>query len=202
MFNLDIIKNAKIDTHPWEHIIIKNYINSDIAINLSKELQETYNWKYDTHPDMKGRVQVAVNTENFEHFNSKNFCEVIVEKFGYKLPNNYLSTQTNTWHIQGATLPAHTDMHCLSNTNEKMNTNYTNCLTWQLYLPDTDKFPNSGVWLHGDWNDSENARQKIKQIPCYPGTFFAYINTKKSYHSVPEQIDNFNRVSHMGRIYW
>ena len=86
--------------------------------------------------------------------------------------------------------------------NKKFNKDYRNCLTWQLYLPDTDQYPQSGVWLHGEWDDNINGREKIKQISCLPGTFFAYVNTSKSYHSVPEQNDQFNRVSHMGRIYW
>ena len=163
-------------------------------------MQLEYSWNIDSHQDMKDCVKVANDVKYFENFGSKEFCEILVEKFNHKLSSNYLVSQTNTWHIKGASLPAHTDMHCLSNTNKKMNSNYSNCLTYQIYLPDTSNFPGSGLWIHGKWN--EQGWEKVKQIPCYPGTFFAYINTKKSYHSVPEQIYEFNRVSHMGRIYW
>ena len=202
MFSLDTLKNTKVENNPWNHILIKNYIDTNTSISLSQKIQNTFNWKQDEHPDMKGCVKVAHDIENFEYFNTENFCKVIVEKFGYILPANYLATQTNTWHIKGASLPAHTDMHCLTNTNKKFNKDYRNCLTWQLYLPDTDQYPQSGVWLHGEWDDNISGREKIKQISCLPGTFFAYVNTSKSYHSVPEQNDQFNRVSHMGRIYW
>lgn len=202
MFSLDTLKNTKVENNPWNHILIKNYIDTNTSISLSQKIQNTFNWKQDEHPDMKGCVKVAHNIENFEYFNTENFCKVIVEKFGHILPANYLATQTNTWHIKGASLPAHTDMHCLTNTNKKFNKDYRNCLTWQLYLPDTDQYPQSGVWLHGEWDDNISGREKIKQISCLPGTFFAYVNTSKSYHSVPEQNDQFNRVSHMGRIYW
>tara|TARA_Y100000592_G_scaffold24799_1_gene38878 strand:+ start:6980 stop:7588 length:609 start_codon:yes stop_codon:yes gene_type:complete len=202
MFSLDVLKNIQVQNNPWDHIVIENYIDNEQAIQLSKTLQDTYDWEYDTHPDMKGCVRVAQDKKGLEYFSSHDFCKVIVEKFKCNLPDNYLSTQTNTWHTQGASLPAHTDMHCLPNTNKKMSTDYTNCLTWQLYLPDTNQYPDSGVWLHGEWNDGTKSREKVKQIQCYPGMFFAYINTDKSYHSVPEQNDQFNRVSHMGRIYW
>lgn len=202
MFSLDTLKNTKVENKPWDHIVIENYIDSITAMMMSQKLQDTFNWEYDDHPDMKGYVKVAHNIENFEYFNTENFCKVIVEKFGHILPANYLATQTNTWHTKGASLPAHTDMHCIVNTNKKFNKDYRNCLTWQLYLPDTDQYPESGVWLHEDWDDKINGRKKVKQIPCFPGMFFAYINTNKSYHSVPEQNAGFNRVSHMGRIYW
>ena len=71
--NLNVLKNAPVDKHPWDHIVIEDYIDRDIAKKVSKKMQLEYSWKYDTHQDMKGCVQVAVNTENFEHFNSKNF---------------------------------------------------------------------------------------------------------------------------------
>jgi len=202
MFNLSInkLKNAKLQLDPWPHIIIENYIDERTSVKLSKKMQLEFSWKVDTHKDMKDCVKVANNKTYFEHFGSKEFCKILVEKFNNNLPSKYLVSQTNTWHIKGASLPAHTDMHCVLNTNEKLNSNYLDCLTYQIYLPDTAEFPNSGVWLHGKWNDDRY--EKIKQISCQPGTFFAYINTKRSYHSVPEQINEFNRVSHMGRIYW
>ena len=109
--------------------------------------------------------EIVVSHEEYDEFE---------EKFGHILPANYLATQTNTWHIKGASLPAHTDMHCLTNANKKFNKDYRNCLTWQLYLPDTDQYPQSGVWLHGEWDDNISGREKIKQISCLPGTFFFF----------------------------
>jgi len=202
MFDVGKIKKSTIIEKPWECVLIENYLEVKEAIHLSKKIQSEFNWHEDDHPDMKGCVKISDDCENFEHFASKDFCKELCTKLGYQLPEKYLVNQTNTWHIQGASLPPHTDMHCLNNVNKDNNENYTMCVTYQLYLPDTSDFPHTGLWMHDLVNDADDWRPKTKQLPCLPGVFFAYANTDKSYHSVPKQEESFNRVSHMGRIYW
>lgn len=202
MFDLKKIKNSTVITNPWPCVLVDDYLTLDTAIQLSKKIQNEFDWYYDDHPDMKGCVRISNNTENFQHFASDEFCKTLIAKLGYELPSNYLLRQTNTWHTQGASLPPHTDMHCLKNTNKQCGENYTMCVTYQLYLPDTSEFKHTGLWMHSATKNEDRQRPKIKQLPCLPGVFFAYVNTVNSYHSVPKQEETFNRVSHMGRIYW
>lgn len=202
MFDLEKIKNSTVITEPWQCVLVENYLDISKAIELSKKIQNEFEWYYDDHPDMKGCVRISNNSENFEHFATDVFCKTLSAKLGHTLSDNYLVNQTNTWHTQGASLPPHTDMHCLKNTNRDNNENYTMCITYQLYLPDTSEFKHTGLWMHDVIDNANDWRPKIKQLPCLPGVFFAYVNTDKSYHSVPSQEESFNRVSHMGRIYW
>ena len=202
MFDLEKIKKSTVINEPWQCIVVENYLEVNQAIELSKQIQNKFSWHYDNHPDMKGCVRISNDNENFEHFSSDEFCKTLSNKLGYELPRKYLVNQTNTWHTKGASLPPHTDMHCLKNINDDNNENYTMCITYQLYLPDTADFKHTGLWMHDLTKDKSNWRPKIKQLPCLPGVFFAYINTDRSYHSVPKQEESFNRVSHMGRIYW
>ena len=77
MFSLDTLKNTKVENNPWNHILIKNYIDTNTSISLSQKIQNTFNWKQDEHPDMKGCVKVAHDIENFEYFKAHRLAGVI-----------------------------------------------------------------------------------------------------------------------------
>lgn len=202
MFSFEKIKNSSVVNSPWPYILVDDLLTFDTAIQLSKKMQDEFDWYYDDHPDAKGCIRLSDNTEYFENFASDQFCKTLIAKLGYELPSKYRLGQSNTWHTQGASLPVHTDMHCLKGSNKKYGENFTMCVTYQLYLPDSTEFEHTGLWMHNENKDDNGQRTKIKQLPCMPGVFFAYVNTDKSYHSVPEQEEAFNRVSHMGRIFW
>lgn len=203
MITPDIKKfnDTKIDTYPFPHIIVDNYIEPDIVYALNKSIYNTHNWELDVAPGL-AEVYFIKNYDGdyFDYFTSDNHIKALFKKFNCNLPKTYYNSATLMVHKKNAELDIHTDCDEIAyeNRSKYFNTTITKSLTQQLYLPDTDQYPETGVQLHKSYND----RTPLKQIKCLPGTYFAYPNNKISWHGIPKQKTQFIRMSFISRTYW
>ena len=195
------IKDAEVQHNPWPHICIEQFFSESESTRIHKILKEKAPWQQESQAvRLSTDPQKEIDTI-FDIFKKPIFLTEILKKFNLVLPSIHMSAWGHSWHQQGAKQSPHTDMHLLDNKDNKQ---YNSLFTQQIYFPDsghnTNNIEDSGIWLIKEICDDTGCRfERTKQIKCKPGTYFCYPNSLDTYHEVPEQTENFDRISALSR---
>ena len=184
---------------PFLHIIQENAIEN--PIELSKKIYSTTEWIPDPHPDLCPEIYIGENTKFLSEFETTEQAEHLFDIFKITAPENYIFASAFQLQKKGGQLDIHTDYNQIAyNVYKKdLNLDVKHSITQHIYLPDTNQYPETGVIFY---KEQKGNILPVKQIKCLPGTYFSYLNTKSSFHSVPKQEYEFNRIVWVSRLIW
>ena len=225
MFSFDAIiqkiKECEVHYDPWPHICIERLFSEEESRKIHEIIKQTANWEKDqTASRLKqGSPNVYLSNRNqpgkeidkiFAGFKTPMFLKEVLKKFNLVLSKNYMTSWGCSWHKKGAKQIPHTDMHVLRHTVQDQDSEFDSMLTQQIYFPNKSygvkHVEESGIWLgHEKYSEENNIYsrfQRVKQIKCNPGTYMCYPNSDLTYHEVPEQLEEFDRVSGLSRTLW
>ncbi len=210
------IKNSTVENTPWPYFSVNNMLDGSTSTTIHNKLKEGIEWKPDSEASRFGSgndniwLSSSVSEEIrsiFRSLTTHNFLSEVFKKFNIDLPEKFHSSWSFAWHKKGARQFPHTDLHVIEHSSEKHGTEYNQMLTQQIYFPNVEygvKYcEDSGMWLLNDReNDPDYEWIKAKQIKCNPGTYFCYPNSKETFHEVPIQAEEFDRISAISRTMW
>tara|TARA_Y100001937_G_scaffold113894_1_gene163078 strand:+ start:774 stop:1412 length:639 start_codon:yes stop_codon:yes gene_type:complete len=210
MFSIDkitaLITNEQIQFAPWPYLVVEKMINNDTALIIHNRLKTGVNWELDSRVSSNIWLDKDVDKEIkmiFEPLTRYEFLANLIKRFNMTLPKEFDSTWSFAWHRKGAKQIPHNDMHVIDNINRKCGENFNRMFTQQIYFPETKCYADnecnceeSGIWL------SESKKKRVTQIKCNPGTYFCYPNSEQTWHEVPEQKYDFDRISAISRTLW
>ena len=184
---------------PFLHIIQENAIEN--PIELSKKIYSTTEWIPAPHPDLCPEIYIGENTKFLSEFETTEQAEHLFDIFKITAPENYIFASAFQLQKKGGQLDIHTDYNQIAyNVYKKdLNLDVKHSITQHIYLPDTNQYPETGVIFY---KEQKGNILPVKQIKCLPGTYFSYLNTKSSFHSVPKQEYEFNRIVWVSRLIW
>ena len=193
------ITKQNVFDDPFPHILVEKGIGTDTSIELNHHFVNNAEWvqEQDVAGDIKWAQQV--NLDLFDMFYDPSWLQQVFDMLNIPMPNKHYTMKSMAMHGLGAKLIPHTDgpgMSAFKNAQQQFGVDINGCVVQNIYLVDTAKYPETGMQLH------DKDKNVIKQIRCLPGTFFAYQNTEHSYHSVPEQQVEFNRILINLKTYW
>ena len=199
---------------PFLHIIQENAIEN--PIELSKNIYSSIEWTADPRPDLCPEIYKGESTTNvFSKFETKEQAEHLFNVFRIDTPAKYIFTSDFQLQKLGGKLDIHTDYNQIEFDVYKTELNLDvvegtfgvcsladgalHSITQHIYLPETDQYPETGAIFYKKHKDTI---LPVKQVKCLPGTYFAYLNTESSLHSVPKQKHEFNRIVWVSRLVW
>ena len=184
---------------PFLHIIQENAIKD--PIKLSKKIYSSVEWTADPRPDLCPEIYKGESTEFLSEFETKERAEHLFNTFKIDAPENYIFHSYLQLQKKGGQLAIHTDYNQIAYNvyKEELNLDVVHSITQHIYLPGTDQYPETGAILY---KKQKGNTLPVKQIKCLPGTYFAYLNTESSLHSVPKQKHEFNRIVWVSRLVW
>ena len=184
---------------PFLHIIEENAIEN--PIELRKKIYSSTKWVPDQRPDLCPEIYKGESTKFLSEFETKERAEHLFNTFKIDAPENYIFASDFQLQKKGGQLAIHTDYNQIAYNvyKEELNLDVIHSITQHIYLPDTDQHPETGAIFH---KKQKGSILPVKQIKCLPGTYFAYVNSEISFHSVPIQKDEFNRIVWVSRLVW
>lgn len=182
---------------PFPHILIKNLISQQEAIEITNDLLQNYTW---TKDDMTADIEWIEHLENsFDIFYENVWLSNLFPVFGLDTPNKIKKNQSVSKLNKGAYLNVHNDgpdSTAWRSAKKRYKSVITGCLVQQMYFTNSLGHKDSGMWLH------DKNHLPIKQIPCLPGTYIAYVSSDYCYHSVPVQQHQFDRLLLNCKTWW
>ena len=184
---------------PFLHIVQENAIENPIELN--KKIYSTTEWIPAPNPDLCPEIYLGENTKFLSEFETIEQAEHLFNIFKITAPKNYIFNSIFQLQKKGGQLDIHTDYNQIAYNDYKkeLNLDVIHSITQHIYLPDTDQYPETGAIFY---KKQKGSMIPVKQIKCLPGTYFAYLNTESSYHSVPKQKHEFNRIVWVSRLIW
>jgi len=184
---------------PFLHIIKENAVEN--PIELAKEIYDSTEWIPDIRPDLCPAIFSGQAPELLSEFETKEQAEYLFNTFKIDIPENYVFASDFQLQQKGGQLEIHTVYNQIAYDvyKEELNLDVIHSITQHIYLPDTDQHPETGAIFH---KKQKGSILPVKQIKCLPGTYFAYVNSEISFHSVPIQKDEFNRIVWVSRLIW
>jgi hypothetical protein len=184
---------------PFLHIIEENAIEN--PIELSKKIYSSTKWVPDQRPDLCPEIYKGESTKFLSEFETKERADHLFNTFKIDAPENYIFASDFQLQKKGGQLAIHTDYNQIAYDvyKEELNLDVIHSITQHIYLPDTDQHPETGAIFH---KKQKGSILPVKQIKCLPGTYFAYVNSEISLHSVPKQKHEFNRIIWVSRLIW
>jgi len=184
---------------PFLHIIQENAIEN--PIELSKKIYSSTEWIPDPRPDLCPEIYSGIDTGFLSKFETKEHAEHLFNTFKIDIPANHIITSDFQLQKKGGQLDIHTDYNQIAYEvyKEELNLDVVHSITQHIYLPETDQYPETGAIFY---KKQKGNTLPVKQIKCLPGTYFAYLNTENSLHSVPKQKAEFNRIVWVSRLLW
>ena len=192
-----------IFAEPFLHIIQENAIEN--PIELSKKIYSSSKWIPDPQPDLCPEIYHAEHTKwhrrILAEFETKEQAEYLFNTFKIDIPKKHRFVSVFQLQKKGGQLDIHTDYNQIAYNHykEDLNLDVKHSITQHIYLPDTDQYPETGVIFY---KEQKGNTLPVKQIKCLPGTYFAYVNSEISHHSVPKQKHEFNRIVWVSRLIW
>ena len=144
----------------------------------------------------------------WDKFRQRPWLEELFDFYKLTLPNDFHTTMGCVMHGKGTSLVPHTDGPPDSSSWERAERKYksdlTGIITQHIYILNTDQYPESGMQFHySDFDATDPSRLRpVKQIKALPGSYVSYRNTPNSFHGVPEQTQDFNRMLVTIKTYW
>jgi len=188
---------------PFLHIIQENAIEN--PIELSKKIYSSVEWIADPRPDMSPEIYThedkGESNKFLSKFETKEHTDYLFNTFKINTPANFFLDSSFQLQKKGGLLDIHTDYNEFAYDAYKrdLNLDVVHSISQHIYLPETDQYPETGAIFYKKHKDTI---LPVKQIKCLPGTYFAYLNTESSLHSVPKQKHEFNRIVWVSRLVW
>ena len=199
-----------IFAEPFLHIIQENAIEN--PIELSKKIYSSSKWIPDPQPDLCPEIYHAEHTKwhrrILAEFETKEQAEYLFNTFKIDIPKKHRFVSVFQLQKKGGQLDIHTDYNQSAYNDYKKELKLDgviHSITQHIYLPDTNQYPETGAIFHKEQKNIEIGSViivPVKQIKCLPGTYFAYVNSEISHHSVPKQKHEFNRIIWVSRLIW
>lgn len=184
----DKIQRAPMQTDPWEHIIIDNFLPSGVFLEILDVVNETNTGiKEGAAKKFQTIIDTRESTEHKEFWNdwynvfeSDIITDVLRNRFKITEKFNFMRCDIHKCE-DGFTLGEHNDIK----------KNNKHILSLQIYLPQDDLASGDGVVLH-DITDSSGSNDKpIEMLPnrawifnCGPNTFHSVPKCTRTRHSV------------------
>jgi len=174
--------------------------------NATWEQEETSDGEHSSLQNVQWGKEI--DYAEWDKFRQRPWLEQLFDVYKLKLPQEFYTAICTAKHGKGTSLVPHTDGPPDSSSwtlaERKFKEDLTGIITQHIYILDTDKYPESGMQLYYsdfDATDPANLRP-VKQIKALPGTYLSYRNTPNSFHGVPEQTHDFNRMLVTIKTFW
>lgn len=182
---------------PFPHILIENLIPQTDAIEITNDLLNNYEWTMDDM--LEGAEWIEGLKNRFDIFYDNDWLSNLFLIFNLSMPDKIQKNQAISKHNKGTSLDVHTDgpnSMAWRSAKKRYGFDITGCLIQQMYFTNSLDHQDSGMWLH------DKKHHPIKQIPCLPGTYIAYVSSDYCYHSVPVQQHQFDRLLLNCKTWW
>ena len=216
MIHVDLPKITTDNLHyePFFHIEVPYGIARETNDQLHDYYLNNASWedeeKADGEQSSLQNVQWAqeIDYSEWNEFIQRPWLEQLFDVYKLHLPNEFYTAICCAKHGKGTSLVPHTDgppdSSSWKRAERKFKSDLSGIITQHIYILDTDKYPESGMQFHYsdfDATDPANLRP-VKQIKALPGTYLSYRNTPNSFHGVPEQKQDFNRMLVTIKTFW
>ena len=205
--SLPKITTDNLHYEPFFHIEVPHGIARETNDQLHQYYLNHATWEDeeisdDSEQSSLQNVQWAqeIDYSEWTEFIQRPWLEQLFDVYKLHLPNEFYTSICCAKHGKGTSLVPHTDGPPNSSAWLRAEKNFksdiSGIITQQIYILDTDQYPESGMQFYYsdfDCTNPENLRP-VKQVKALPGTYLSYRNTPNSFHGVPEQTHDFNRI--------
>ena len=210
------IKDENLHYEPFFHIEIPQIFDLETSKQLHKKFLDNMDWEPELETGLanvegvkEGKEKVAnvwwardYNFPEFDNFYSMSWISKLFTTFKLPVPDKFYQLRSLARHRAGTERPPHTDgppdSSAFRNARKRWNTEINGCIVQHIYILDTTQYPDTGMFLRY----ANDERTPVKQIKSLPGNYIAYRNTPNSYHSVPEQTQQFDRMLLNLKTFW